>query len=97
MIRQKWLLSKNYHTWLEIYEQGWQNPYLLDPNRTQPVLQFLRIAEQVQGRQEELQMRIVQLAQANGLGTTIANGRLWETIQKARILYRKIRLKAGLN
>ncbi len=96
-IRQNWLLSKNYNHWLEVYEKGWQNPLILDVNRSKQVWQFLRIAEQVQQRQTELQLQITQLNQLNHLQLTALNSRLWVLVQKARIFYRKIRLKVGLN
>ncbi len=96
-IRQKWLLSKNYSHWLEVYEQGWQNPSNLDLNRSKQVWQILRIAEQVEQRQAELEMQITQKDQLSRLETTALNSRLWGLMQKARNFYRKIRLKVGLN
>jgi hypothetical protein len=96
-IRQNWLLSKNYEHWVGAYEQGWRTPSMLDSNRPQDVRQFLRIADQVQQRQEELQMQITQLARSNIAGTIIHKSSLWSFMQKSRNFYRKIRMKVGLN
>jgi glycosyltransferase involved in cell wall biosynthesis len=88
-VRQNWLLSKQFKTWLNAYEQIGEHTLAIKPERDESIRTVLRIAEQVSQRQAELQMQIAQAGQPYDKIQAAQNGIIKRVLRKAKNLVRK--------